>query len=178
MTRFCILVALAGFLTTTPSGNGEELQSASLRTWKAPDGNAAVLWERIGPADGPTEQFALTLVRSQQAPVRLEEFWRDVDLAWSDDSKYIVFTDFIGSNFADCYVVDAMKPDNRIDVADLLPNLPEATEAHEYVTCEGWRGTGNIAVRASGHTDSELSHDFDYHFIYSIPEERLSATNE
>jgi|SRR5579859_252223 len=178
MKRLCILIVLAGILAAEPPGRGEESQPGPLQTWRAPDGDAAVLWERIGPEDGPTEQFALTLVRSQQVPIRLEVFWRDVDLAWSDDSKYIVFTDFIGSNIADCYIVDALKPERRIDVADLLPNLPEATEAHEYVTCEGWRGAGNIAVRASGHTDSEPSHDFDYHFVYSIPERRLAAVNE
>jgi hypothetical protein len=151
----------------------DEDSDVPIRVWSSPDGTAKVVWERIGPVDGPTEQYALTLKRSKQSAVRLEAFDRDVSLDWSADSKTIVFTNYIGSNVADCYVVDIDKVGDRVDIADLVPNLPELKEAHVYVTCAGWLNPDEIRVKVLGHTDSTPSHNFDYRYVYNMVSKRL-----
>jgi len=114
---------VAGFFSVA-AASGETLPNEILKSCPSPDGRAAVIWEAIGPMDGPTEQYALTLLRPNLALVRLEAVERDIDVAWSADSKNIAFTDFIGSNVADCYAVETSNPSNRIELFDLAPNLP------------------------------------------------------
>jgi hypothetical protein len=146
-----------------------------LKSWPSPDGRTTVIWERIGPLDvyGPTKQYALTLLRPNSAPVRLEAFDRDIDVAWSADSKTIAFTDYIGSNVTDCYVVEASKPTNRIDLFDLVPNLPSLRDAHVDVMCNGWETPDRIVVRVAWQMDTAPYQEFDNRFIYSLSAKRL-----
>ncbi len=88
-----------------------------------------------------------------------------------------MFTDYIGSNVADCYIVDANNPDKRVDIADLLPRHPDFKDAHVYVTCEGWRNPREVNVHVYGHTDIIPITDFDYRYTYDLSSERLREQN-
>jgi hypothetical protein len=165
------------FLAALSGTNGSKAEQEAIKIWPSPDGGAKVIWERIGPMNGDTEQYALTLIRPGAEPARLEAFRREVDLIWSADSKTIVFTDYIGSDIADCYVVDANRPDKRVDIADLVPDLRKLADAHVYVTCEGWKSPNEVNVHVFGRRDGE-DEKFDYRYVYDLPTNRLRRLTE
>jgi hypothetical protein len=165
------------FLAVLAGTRGSKAEQDIIKEWPSPDGNAKVIWERIGPVDGKTEQYALTLIHSGMKPVRLEAFWRDVDLMWSADNKTIVFTDYIGSNVADCYVIDAKQPTKRVDIADLVPNLPKFSDAHVYVMCDDWKSSNEVDVRVAGQIDVG-GREFDYRYVYNLSTNRLEPADK
>jgi hypothetical protein len=128
-----------------------------------------VVWERIGPVDGPSFQYALTLERAGHAPIRIHPFERDVDVYWDTDSRHFAVTDFEGSNVADCFLYDVQAPWRAISIGEALPALPEsAANAHFYVRCEGWQGDRQLRVVVTGHTDIAPAYAFAYRFLYDI----------
>jgi hypothetical protein len=173
-TSWAAATLVAATLTGTTVGKADQ---DIVKSWPSPDGRAKVIWERIGPVDGDTEQYALTLLRPGKKPVRLQAFWREVDLMWNADSKTIVFTDYIGSNVADCYVVDTNQPDKRVDVGDLVPDMTKLRDAHIYVTCEGWKSANEVNVRVFGRRDG-ADEKFDYRYVYDVLTNHLEPTAE
>jgi hypothetical protein len=111
-----------------------------------------------------------------QAPVVIDEYLRDVDVLWSADSRHVAVTDWIGSNVADCYVVDTLRPVKKISVSATLPKLKEdIANSHFYVSCKDWLSLKTIAVEAAGHTDYSPYHDFTHRFVLDVETNRVRA---
>jgi hypothetical protein len=121
------------------------------RSWVSPDRRVTLSSVKAGRADDLG--YRLILNRVGQAPVVVDEYLRDVDVSWSPDSRYVAITDWIGSNVADCYMIDVSRPDNKTSVTDRLPKLREAANSHFYVSCGRWVNSMKIAVQVEGHTD-------------------------
>jgi len=110
------------------------------------------------------------------APVVIDEYLRDVDVLWSADSKHVAVTDWIGSNMADCYVIDTLRPAKKISVTATLPKLEEdIANSHFYVSCKNWLSLSKIAVEASGHTDYSPSHQFTHRFVFNVKTDQIRA---
>lgn len=138
-----------------------------VRIWVSPD-KSVTLSSIKAEIDGDPG-YQLRLIRMGQAPIVIDEYFRDVDVLWSADSKHVAVTDWIGSNVADCYVVDPLKPAKKISVSATLPKLEEdIANSHFYVSCKNWLSLKTIAVEASGHTDYPPYHDFTYRFILDV----------
>jgi len=137
-----------------------------VRTWVSPDRKVTLSSVKEGGADDLGYQ--LLLIRAGHEPVVVDEYLRDVDVLWSPDSNYVAITDWIGSNVADCYVIDVAAPRNKMSVTDRLPKLREAAISHFYVSCTRWLNARKIAVQVEGHTDDTPSYDFNYPFVFDI----------
>jgi hypothetical protein len=138
-----------------------------VRIWVSPD--QSVTLSSIKAEIGGYPVYQLRLTRLGQAPVVIDEYLRDVDVLWSADSKYVAVTDWIGSNVADCYVVDTLRPAKKMSVTATLPKLDEdIADSHFYVSCKNWLSLKTIAVEAAGHTDYSPFHDFTYHFVLDV----------
>lgn len=145
-----------------------------VRSWVSPDHRATLSSVKLRRNDDLGYQ--LTLMRVGRAPVIVDEYLRSVDVLWSADSKYVAITDWIGSNVADCLVVDTTRPEKKINVATMLPKIQEdIPNSHFYVSCKRWNGQGTIAVEAAGHTDYPPSHDFKYRFVLDVPTGHVQA---
>jgi hypothetical protein len=128
----------------------------------------------VGTNEAP--EYQLRLSRFDSAPVLIDTYMRDVDVAWSADSKYVAVTDWIGSNVADCLVVDTVGKQAPVSVMSTLPRLMKRLhDAHVYVSCTGWQTATRVRVKVFGHTDSGPSHDFDYRFVYDVLGKRSDA---
>lgn len=173
--RYWRAVCVAVILTGATAGKGD---SEILKTWPSPDGKAKVVWDRIGPSDGDADQYALTLVRPGSKPLRLRTFGRSMDVTWSTSGKFIAFTDYIGSNVGDCYIVDIAKPASRVDMWDLIPNIPNLADADTFVICGDWITKDEVSVRVTGHIDTPGGGDFDYRYGYDVSKAILTSAPE
>ena len=161
-----VLLAVAGHLPVAWSADSR------IRTWISPDQSAELSSVKIGNDDEPG--YRLNLIRAGQPPVVVDEYYRSVDVLWSADSRYVAITDWIGSNVADCYIGETAKPENKVSVTSLLPEIREdVTNSHFYVSCRNWESPRPIAVRVTGHTDSDPSHQFAYQFVFDVITGRL-----
>jgi hypothetical protein len=160
LSRFCLL-ALAAYLPVAHAAD------SLVRSWVSPDHKVTLNSTKLGGED--ELEYRLTLVRRGYEPVVVDEYLRDVDVLWSPDSRYVAVTDWIGSNVADCYVIDTVRPEKKISVTEKLPKLAENVgNSHFYVSCQRWVGSKTIVVEASGHTDYAPSHEFAYHFTLDL----------
>ena len=143
-----------------------------LQEWVSPDHRTTIsslraqVWKEPG--------YDLWLHHLGHKPVVIDEYYRSVDVAWSPDSEYVAVTDWIGSNVADCYLVDVAKPESVFSVTSAVPSLPESPDnSHFYVSCKNWEGSRKIKVEVSGHTDESDSHEFDYRFVFDVNTHRM-----
>jgi hypothetical protein len=146
-----------------------------VRQWVSPDRQVTVSSVVGHQQDGIT-QYELSLARAGQKPVLIDEYIRSVDVSFTSDSKYVAVTDWIGSNVADCYVIDTNTPKNPVSITGKLPKLQENLNgSHAYIACGNWLSATTIDVRVSGHTDDPPFHDFDYRFVYDVESGWLKA---
>jgi len=145
-------------------------------TWRSPDGTMSVVWRYVGHDDEPTLQHALMLEQQGKKPALLELFGRYVDVFWSPDSRHIAVTDYVGSNIAESFLVDigSSGPSRRHYVSPHLSRVEAA--GHAYSCWVGWLDTHRIAMRVSGHTDTNPSHQFEYGFIYNVITKTLQSS--
>lgn len=158
--RFCLL-AIVAYVPLSHAADSR------VQSWISPDQNVTLSSTRFGGEDDAG--YRLTLVRKGHQPVVVDEYLRSVDVLWSPDSQYVAVTDWVGSNVADCYVIDTVHPELKTSVTTALPKLPEdVPNSHFYVSCARWRGPKSIVVEVSGHTDSAPVHEFEYHFALDL----------
>jgi len=120
--------------------------------------------------------YELSLLRPDGKPVLIDEYYRAVDVLWSPDSGHVAVTDWIGSNVADCLVVDPRRPESPVSITAAVPKLDvDLKNSHSYVSCGNWLSPRTIAVRVSGHTDYPPYSEFDYRFVYDAETGRLTA---
>ncbi len=143
-----------------------------VRNWPSPDQRLTLSSEAVGGDEEP--EYQLLLQRPAHPPVVIDTFLRDIDVAWNPDSAYVAVTNWIGSNVADCYLIDITKPTRRLSMGRNVPKLPESPEnSHFYVSCGQWLDNAQIQVRVSGHTDTPPYHEFAYDFVFDVTQNHL-----
>jgi hypothetical protein len=89
----------------------------------------------------------------------LYSYGRHLRVAWSPDSRRIAITDYVGSNVAECVVVDAdtlHRTDVMADAARTSDRIARVLRNfHSYFECPGWVSPTVLRVRASGYGDSD-----------------------
>lgn len=113
---------------------------------------------------------------------RVATVTRNMDVGWSPDGRRIFLQDNLGSNIADCYVLDrtakAIRGVSLFKIIQRTPGRPTGAEdpaaSHYYVRCDRWRSSHQIAGAVSGHTDSTPSHAFDHRFVYDARTGRVT----
>jgi hypothetical protein len=172
----CYVRKLYGFVVVMAFVTGARSSEAAderVRRWVSPDQEITLSSTAGHHEDGLTE-YELRLIRSGHKPMLIDKYFRSVDVLWNSDSQYVAINDWIGSNIADCFIVNTRKPKTKISVATLVPKLEEdLRNSHTYVSCESWQSPSEVSVRVFGHTDYVPYHEFDYRFALDVSGRQL-----
>lgn len=150
----------------------------------SPVSSDRVDYRDLGTDSNGLHSFALILRSKQTGERYLGTFGRSADVTWAPDGKSLFIDDHVGSNFADCYVVDLRS--SKVAGRSItkrgmkVRGHPPRSEAkgHFYASCLGWR-TGSIVFGAvSGHTDSPPFHSFCHPFAYRVQQRQVRWTRD
>jgi hypothetical protein len=144
----------------------------------SPDGRAKVdYYDPAENADG-FHLYQLRLRYQDGRVDKLDEFTREVEVAWSPSGDRLYATDFIGSNVADCLVVTPTRGHTLIrSVTDAvrraaLPGISKDLDGdHVYVGCDRWRSPRILDIYMEG---SAFPRSFKHHFEYDAFSDQIS----
>lgn len=89
----------------------------------------------------------------------LYSYGRHVRVAWSPDSRRIAITDYVGSNLAECVVLDADTLHRTAVMEDAARASPRIARVlgnfHSYFECRGWVSPKVLKIRVTGYGASD-----------------------
>ena len=139
-----------------------------------------------GPnADGEDER-SIRLRYPTGETEQIDTFTRNADVSWSPRGDWLVETNWIGSNVADCIAVRPSTSGSRKkSLTALIGEKGHAAVSrdiregdHVYVSCGRWLSPNRVEVEARGngcHPAPCTPRSFDHHLIYDVRLNRLSA---
>jgi len=142
---------------------------------RAPNSDMRVFYFDPGENQYQIHEYSLRLEYPGGRSDEIDVFTRSVDVAWSPSGEAFYFTDFIGSNVSDCYVVRPGTDSTRkISLTDVItqghfpaPAWALQHSSHGYVACDGWLDADKLSFVLSGDSD-DAPHGFRYSFTYDL----------
>jgi hypothetical protein len=109
--------------------------------------------------EGEPPNHALLLVRDGAADAKtVLEYSRSVEVAWSEDSRWLLITEHRESDEASCILFEV----DSGEVLDLLAKLrrdaaayPWLANHHVYMRCRSWLGEGKVLVDVAGYGERD-----------------------
>ncbi len=169
-------VSLVVFLSWFPllsEAAGQSFPSL-LREIPDPTGHYAITW-KMGSLteEKPHQLFLKNLANGRKS--KLFEFYRQIDVLWAPDGKYVAITDWTGSNVAQILIFLPGKK-KIVDLAESLyrslgqhPDI--SNSVHVHFEAVSWNGPRKLLFRVSGDLPDDGaggSRGFEHHFEFEL----------
>ena len=157
-----VIASLAVGMAAAPVGLQARAAPASSKSFPgpksdlpSPDGKWRIVNRDPDDSDHP---HTLVLHETNGGGERtLYEYGRSVRVAWSPDSRRIAITDYVGSNVAECVVVDRVTFAKRDVMAEAQKSSARIAGVmrnfHSYFECPRWTSNRDLRIHVWGYGD-------------------------
>jgi hypothetical protein len=176
-------VVLGSTTTATAQNNAKPtVFPGSVTSVKSPSSDARIYYTDPGPDADGIHKYKLTIRDAKGHETLLDTFIRSVMVLWSPSGNQLFVNDYIGSNIADCLIVQtAVEPLKPVSLQDLVvkspgrPSAPETPDQSHYAAlCKRWVTDTRLAGSVSGHVDGgHDAHAFDHPLVYDVGADRV-----
>ncbi len=176
------------------AGTGQRTASVnfpgdSVTEVRSPSGVTVYYVDPGADADGIDER-PIMLRYSTGRTEKIDTFTRNADVSWSPHGDYLVVTDWIGSNVADCLAVTPSPSGARkrsmtsVVVSRGFRNISRDIRGglHVYVSCGRWVSPSRVQVEVEGNENCDPGssgcppREFDHFLIYDFRSGRLDLS--
>jgi hypothetical protein len=172
--RRCLAHLLLTILIGIPAisnGAGPSFPSENYEI-RDPSGHYAATWKRGGLAeDKPHRLFVKDLSSGRVS--RLLDFYRQVDVLWAPDGRFLAVTDWTGSNVSQVLLFQPGKK-KVINLADVLyrslGKQPEISNCdHTYFEAIRWEGPKKLVFKVFGDGAADMKRfEFERNFVFDV----------
>ncbi|HTJ65129.1 MAG TPA: hypothetical protein VL899_15105 [Alphaproteobacteria bacterium] len=180
---FAVVVVLGNAATAMAQNNPEPTAfPGPVSSVKSPASAARVYYTDPGPDADGIHKYKLMFRDAKGHETLLDSFIRSVEIQWSPSGTQLFVNDYIGSNIADCLIVQAtVEPLKPVSLQDLVvkspgrPSAPETPDQSHYAAlCKRWVTDTRLAGSVSGHVDGGRdAHAFDHPLVYDLGSDRV-----
>lgn len=141
---------------------------------RAPNSEMRITYIDLAAQADQAHDYSLQLEYPGGRSEEIDVFTRSAEVAWSPSGEAFSFTNFIGPNVSDCYVVTPGIPAKKISLTDVVtqgrfpaPAWALQHSAHGAVRCDSWSGPDVVHFVLEG-SGGDSPNGFHYAFVYDV----------